>query len=222
MAMSQPSSKKSIHVFASDFLAFPGCPHTAGGNRSMQVISALRRAGHQVTFSMPIISDLAKRHLDRVRPLLTLNDLWCCENFFDPEYVLNRFQPDIAIYCTVNSFRTIKRFAKDIIQIVDLCGPVQFEGFLADASDPRRAMRDGQQLEIHCREMVEKLRYADYVITVSERQKYFWSAYCSLAGFSFVDLNVLVCPVSLELPDVTRNIAPKLTVVYSGWFYPWQ
>jgi glycosyltransferase involved in cell wall biosynthesis len=216
-------SKKSVHVFASDFLPFPGCPRTAGGMRSQQVISAFRRAGHRVTFSMPLNNYMAKRYFDQARSLLTQDDLWCCENHYHAEYVLNRLQPDIAIYCHADSsFRTVRRFARDIVHILDFYGPVQFEGFLMDTADPYTAMHDGRRLETRCREMVEKLRYVDYVVTVSERQKYFWSAYCSLAGFSFADLNVVVCPVSFEAPAVKRNTAPKLTVVYSGGFYPWQ
>ncbi|MGH9628046.1 MAG: glycosyltransferase, partial [Bryobacteraceae bacterium] len=69
---------------------------------------------------------------------------------------------------------------------------------------------------------MDHFRQIDYVVTVSERQKYFWSAYCSLAGFSFADLNVLVCPVSFEIPPVTRSTSPEMSVVYSGGFYPWQ
>jgi glycosyltransferase involved in cell wall biosynthesis len=221
--MENPSNKKSIHVFASDFLPFPGCPRTAGGNRSMQVISALRRAGHQVTFSMPLTTQLARHHLDQVCPLLTSAELWCCENYFDPGVVLNRLAPDIAIYCNVvTCFPTARRFAKDVIQIVDFYGPVQVEELLVCASDLNTRTHDGSHLETMCRDLVEKLRYVDYVITVSERQKYFWSAYCTLAGFSLADLNILVCPVSFEVPTITRQTAPDLTVVSSGGFYPWQ
>ena len=189
----------------------------------MQVISALRRAGHQVTFSMPLTGHLARRHLDQVRPLLTSAELWCCENYSDPDVVLNRLAPDIAIYCNVvGCFPKVRQLAKDVIQIVDFYGPVQLEGLLVGASDLNAATHDGRQLETICRDLVEKLRYVDYVITVSERQKYFWSAYCTLAGFSLADLNILVCPVSFEVPTITRQTAPDLTVVYSGGFYPWQ
>lgn len=222
MMTTSPSSKKSVHVFASDFLPFPGCPRTAGGNRSMQVISAFRKAGHRVTFSMPIVSDLARRHLAQVLPLLTPDEIWCCENFFAQDLVLHHVQPDIAIYCNVNNIRPIKHFSKDVIYVVDLYGPLQFEGFLITAVDPEIAIHDGTLLESECRKLVETFRHVDYLTTVSERQKYFWSAYCTLAGFSFADLNVLVCPVSFEVPSVARRTSDKISVVYSGGFYPWQ
>jgi glycosyltransferase involved in cell wall biosynthesis len=188
----------------------------------MQVIKALRQAGHKVTVSMSLTTHIAKTYAGKVVPHLTEQELWCCNHSEEPEYVLNRLQPDIAVYCNVNQFRTVKRFAKEIIHILDLYGPLQFEGLLIDAHDPEIAVLDGGKLEHRCRELVEKLRFADYLITVSERQKYFWAAYCSLAGFSFADLDVLVCPVSFEVPAVTRHTAPGLTVVYSGGFYPWQ
>lgn len=188
----------------------------------MQVISALRKAGHHVTFSMPLITYVAKQHLERIRPLLTSDDLWCCEHLFEPDFVINRFEPDIAVYCNVNLFRTVKRFAKDVVHVLDLYGPLQFEDLLFQALDPETAIHDPQQLEVRCHKLVDSFRSVDYLVTVSERQKYFWSAYCSLAGFSFADLNVLVCPVSFEVPPVVRKTADKLTVVYSGGFYPWQ
>jgi glycosyltransferase involved in cell wall biosynthesis len=188
----------------------------------MQIISALRRAGHQVTFSMALISQMAKSNLDKVRHLLTPDDLWRCEHYFEPEIVLHRVQPEIVIFCNINLLRTMKRFAREIIFVVDLNGPIQFEGLLVDMRDTEVAMQDGIELEARCREMVEKLRYADYLITVSERQKYFWAAYCSLAGFSLAGLNLLVSPVSVEVPPVERKTAEQMTVVYAGGFYPWQ
>jgi hypothetical protein len=119
-------------------------------------------------------------------------------------------------------FRTVRRFAREIVHIADLCGPVQFESFLVESSDYETAMRDGEHLEARCREMAGKLRFVDYILTVSERQKYFWAAYCSLAGFSLRDINALVCPCSFDIPVAARNPSPRLSMVYSSGFYPWQ
>jgi glycosyltransferase involved in cell wall biosynthesis len=214
---------RSVHVFASDFLACPGLPRTAGGNRSRQVISALQKAGHKVTFSFPLTTHLGKKYGQRIIEGFTAQERWCCERFFDPEIVLNRVQPEVAVYCNVNVFRTVRRFAREIVHIVDLCGPVQFESFLVQSSDYETAMRDGERLEANCREMAEKLRFADYIVTVSERQKYFWSAYCSVAGFALRDIDALVCPCSFDIPPVDqRNPSPRLSMVYSSGFYPWQ
>lgn len=188
----------------------------------MQIINALRHAGHNVSFSMPLDNFLGKKNADSVISKLSETERWACEHFFDPEIVLNRIQPDIALYCNINTFRTIARFSADIIHIVDFYGPLQFEGLLIDAPDYQAAMHDPSMLEARCRAMVNQLRDIDYLVTVSERQKYFWSAYCTLAGFSFADLNVLVCPAAFDVPVVPRAIAPNLTVVYSGGFYPWQ
>jgi glycosyltransferase involved in cell wall biosynthesis len=214
--------KRSIHVFASDFLAYPGLPRTAGGNRSRQVISALRKAGHKVTFSFPLHHNLFQLHGTRIRAELTAEEMWCCEHFFEPDVVLNRVQPEIAVYCNVNTFRTMRRFAREIVHIVDLCGPVQFESFLVQSTDYETAMRDGEHLEACCREMVEKLRFVDYIVTVSERQKYFWAGYCSMAGFNLHDINAVVCPCSFDLPVEERNPSARISMVYSSGFYPWQ
>jgi glycosyltransferase involved in cell wall biosynthesis/FtsZ-binding cell division protein ZapB len=188
----------------------------------MQLISGLRRAGHRVTYSMPLGGYLGRKNLERVRPLLTAEELWASEHYWDPDVVLNRLQADVAITCNVNTFRPPPRFTKDVVQILDLYGPLQFEGLLLDNPDYEAAMHSGALLEERCKAMIQNFRSMDYLVTVSERQKYFWSAYCSLAGFSFAELNLLVCPAAFDIPQVRREPSPRLSVVYSGGFYPWQ
>lgn len=188
----------------------------------MQLISGLRRAGHHVTFSMPLKNFLAGRNVDKILPLLSKEDLWASEHFFEQDVVLNRIQPDVAIGCNINTYRTPPRFPRNIVQIMDMYGPLQFEGLLLDNPNYDEAMVSGPMLESRCRDMVDKFRSVDYVVTVSERQKYFWSAYCSLAGFSFAELNMLVCPAVFDVPPVQRNPSPQMSVVYAGGFYPWQ
>lgn len=214
--------KKHVHVFASDILPYPNCPRSAGSNRSWQIISALRGAGHEVTYSMPLSAHLSRLYAQDIINAFTPEERWSSEHFFEPEVVLNRIAPDIAVYCNVNCFRSVRRFAREIVHILDMYGPLQFEGLLLDSSDYKLAMHDGALLEQRCRELVEKLRFIDHLVTVSERQKYFWAAYCSMAGFAFSDLKILVCPVSFEVPRVARRTASTLTMVYSGGFYPWQ
>jgi glycosyltransferase involved in cell wall biosynthesis len=171
---------------------------------------------------MSLDNFLASKNKDRILPQFSKEEVWASENYYQPEIVLNRIQPDIAIYCNVNTFRAVSRSARDIVQILDFYGPVQLEGLLLTTADHQAAMQDAALLEGACRDMVQKLRQVDYIVTVSERQKYFWSAYCTLAGFSFSDVNVLVCPAAFETPPVTRNPTPHLSVIYSGGFYPWQ
>lgn len=214
--------RRSIHVFATDFLPFPGCSCTAGGNRGIQIISALRNAGHSVTYSMPLVTHAAKLHASKVLPTLTEQERWCCDNFFDSAVVLNRIQPDIAVYGNVETFRPFRNPAKDVIHIFDLNGPIHFEGLIMGSANVDAVVQDGAKMTQRSAMVVEQLRHADYVLTVSDRQKYFWLAYCSLAGFSFADLNVLTCPFSFPVPKCSRDTAPNLTVVHAGGFYPWQ
>ncbi|MCW5981533.1 MAG: glycosyltransferase family 4 protein [Bryobacteraceae bacterium] len=213
-------SQRSIHVFASDSLPFPGCPRTAGGQRSMQVISALRQAGHRVTFSYNTDAFIAKKWADKLNAHLSDEDRWCCEHYNQPEVVLNRLQPDIAIYCNVNTFQTVLRFARDIVHIVDLYGPVHFEALTLTNS--AEAADRGDRVEAQCRGLVDRLREADHIVTVSERQKYFWLAYCSLAGFSFSELDALICPFCFETEALERRPSENLSIVHAGGFYPWQ
>src|SRR5205823_9532700 len=136
------------------------------------------------------------KHIDLIVPQLNAQELWCCDHFFEPEIVLNKIQPDVAIFCNVNTFRSLRRYASDIIQILDLCGPVHFEDFFIQSKNLEANFTNGPMLQGICERLVDRLREADYIITVSQRQKHFWAAYCSLAGFSFADLDPLVCPLS--------------------------
>lgn len=213
-------SIRSIHVFASDSLPFPGCPRTAGGQRSMQVISALRNAGHRVTFSYNTDAFIPKKWAAKLDPHLSEEDRWCCQHYGEPEVVLHRIQPDIAIYCNVNTFQTVRRFAKDIIHIVDLYGPVHFEALML--SNAAGVADEGDRVELQCRGLVERLREVDHIVTVSERQKYFWLAYCSLAGFNFSELNAMICPFCFEAEPMERQPAETMSIVHAGGFYPWQ
>jgi glycosyltransferase involved in cell wall biosynthesis len=214
--------ERKIHVFASDLLPFPGCPCTAGGNRSMQVIKALRSAGHEVTFSMPLDAYLSKAYASRILQQLTAEERWCSDHFSEPDVVLHRIQPDIAIYCNVNCFETVRRFSKETVHILDMYGPLQFEGLLIESHNSEAALLDAALLESRCRSLIGKLQHVDSIVTVSERQKYFWSAYCSMAGFALAEIDVLLCPVAFDIPEVVRQPTGSLTVVYSGGFYPWQ
>src|ERR1044071_8181924 len=72
--------RKTIHVFTSDILPFQGCAHSAGSVRSMQIIAALRNAGHNVTYSMPIGSYLGTIQREYFVPLLTAEEIWCSKH----------------------------------------------------------------------------------------------------------------------------------------------
>ena len=119
-------------------------------------------------------------------------------------------QPDIAIYCNVNTFGPVRRFARDIVQIVDLCGPVHFEELMIVPSQGEiGATLDGERLKALCLRLVERLRAIDYIVTVSERQKYFWLGYCSMAGFLFPELKALVCPFCVDAEPPKRKLSVK-------------
>jgi glycosyltransferase involved in cell wall biosynthesis len=213
--------KRSIHVFATDFLPFPGGQCTAGGLRGSQIINALRQAGHRVTCSMPLTTHAARtEHALTIE--LSADERWLCEHFFEPDVVLNRVEPDIAIYGNIEVLRSVRRFSREIVQIADLNGPIHMESLLMKGSPPALAALDGEEMERASQGILDRLRDIDYVMTVSERQKFFWLAFCSVAGFSLADLEALVCPFSFAVPEAPRRISPELTVVHAGGFYPWQ
>lgn len=204
---------KRIHVFASDVIPFPGCPRSAGGIRSWQIISALQKEGHQVTFSFYLHTFLAEQVRGEIDKNLDDENIWCCNNHFSPDLIIEKIKPDIAIFCNINMLCMVKKHHPDTVIIGDIYGPIHIEDFLMNA----RA-----SLEDDCYQLIANLRKLDYIITVSERQKYFWAAYMSIAGFSLPELDPLICPLSLEIPSITRSPTQTMSVVFSGGFYPWQ
>jgi glycosyltransferase involved in cell wall biosynthesis len=187
----------------------------------MQIIRALRRAGHEVTFSFDLNTYLARLSLDKIRRKLNEDERWCCEHHHEPDIVLGRIQPDIAIYCNVTALHTTWQFAGDVIHIVDLCGATHLEALSAwSAGEGPDVSRPS--LELVSRQLVEKLRHADYLVTGSERQRHFWLAYCTLAGFGFDRSQVAACPFCLDVTAQPRKLTPEPAVIHAGSFYPWQ
>jgi hypothetical protein len=185
----------------------------------MQVISALRNAGHRVSLSFALPGYAGSSPAGNIRPHLSNDDLWCCEHHLRPEIVLNRVQPEIALYCDVSTVSGVRRYANDIVQIVDLCEPLPFAALMSGSSED--AGSNGR-LEHECRQVVERLSQVDYVITVSERQRYFWLAYCSLAGFSFSELRAAVCPFCIETDPLERKPSCCPSLLHAGGFYSWR
>lgn len=208
-------TSKSIHVFTTNFLPPAGSPR-GGDDRAAQIISALTKAGHQVTYSMPLSGDMPDEERAAVVDRLMPDQRWCCDHFDQPEIVLNRLQPDIAIYSGTAAFRTVRRYARDIVEIVDLtCASPLLNVDYESIQDPRKTGH-AKLLETRARRVVDQLRHADYLLTVSESQKYFWLAYCSMAGFSFRELDVRICPVALAPPPAERKLSPSLSLAYAG------
>ncbi len=215
-------SSRSIHVFASDVLPLPGYPQSAGGVRRAQIVAALRQAGHHVTCSFDLTTYLARTAAPAIAESLSADELWCCEHFAEPDVVLNRMQPEIAIHGNVNRFSPLARSASEVVHVVDLNGAIQLEGLALAARGDARGRSETPSIELISRQLIERLRSADYILTASDRQKYFWLAYCSLAGFSFDEVRVLVCPFRMEPLPVERNPAAAPAIIHAGSFYPWQ
>lgn len=171
------------------------------------------KAGNIVTYSFPLQSYLSRMVHSDILDNLDDQLLWCCKFHDKPDVILRNIKPDTVIFCNINHVKKIKKKYTDIILIADLYGPIHFEGFLLDNSS---------SLDSMCNALVKNFQKIDYVITVSERQKYFWAAYLSLAGFSFSDLDALVCPLSLDISEVKRNPSESMSIIFSGGFYPWQ
>jgi glycosyltransferase involved in cell wall biosynthesis len=156
---------------------------------------------------------LAKKVTGELGKNLSEEIIWCCNNHFFPDQVIGKIKPDIVVFCNINLLSMLKKHHPDTIIIGDIYGPIHIEDFL---------MNSRTCLEDDCHQLIENLRKLDYIITVSERQKYFWAAYMSLAGFSLSELDPLICPLSIEVPSITRKSSEKMSVVFSGGFYSWQ
>ena len=198
----------AIHVFSIDWVPAPSDIAGGGGLRSLQVIEALRTAGHSVTYSVP--SDC--RHLRRVgRDSTTLRDIevHSASNQLD---LLEKLRPDIAIWMSPLS-RTIPLSGSgDMIHVCDLLGLPHIEASLG-ATGMERPLRE--RLGRLCGS-------ADLVLTGSDEQNGYW-----LCELSRDRPPPPVAIVPYALPDSLRGAGAtgqaRLTRLHvTGMVYAWS
>ena len=197
-----------VFVFASDVLPLPGLPTSGGGLRSWQLIRGLIENGLEVEYSMPKNVFLGNK-FEAAIPAGERAKAWDFEN---QEELLERFSPDVAIWCNSPTIRVDPDWKGSTRFVADLHGPINMESVFVT----------GRNLEETTAELTEFLRRYDGFSCVSERQRYYWAGLLSAAGRLIDDVPFEVVPLSCEGGGGDRELPEELRLIYAGGFYPWQ
>jgi len=197
-----------IHIFASDVLPLPGLPTSGGGLRSWQLLQGLRRAGLEVSYSMPKHVFLGKMFEDAISP----TDRELAWDFDNQVEILEKIVPDVAIWCNSPTIRVPFEWNGGTRLIADLHGPINIES----------AYVTDRTLEATTEETVERLRRFDGFSCVSERQRYYWTGLLCSGDILIDEVPFVIAPMSVEPDDREKEFPEELRLIYAGGFYPWQ
>jgi len=149
-----------IHVFAIDWVPAASNVASGGGLRSLQVIEALRDAGHTVTWSVPATA----RHIRRVgrgSPALRDVEIHTADNQLE---LLRKLRPEIVFWLAPLSRAVPFTGSGDLVHVCDLIGLPHIEASLGAPG-----------LEGPLRERLGRLcGSADLVLTGSAGQNGYW------------------------------------------------
>jgi hypothetical protein len=207
-----------IHVFTIDILPAPGVVTTGGSLRSQQIIEGLRGRGHEVSYSVPNSTPLARRQWE----LLSDEER---ANAFGPEIggtyldIITRLRPDAVVALWPMAFSFPRRGREGPIIVYDANGLQNVEGFSASV-----ASGAGQgSLTSFTRSYLNKLMTADLLLCGSPEQKAYWQ------GLLSFHLDTVLPPEMIELPyypAVTPTPMPydagPPRLFCAGSFLPWN
>lgn len=198
----------AIHVFAIDWVPAKSDIASGGGLRSLQVIEALREAGHQVTFSIP--ANCRKiRTLGRDHRQLRNIEIHDAHNQID---LLRKLRPDVVVWGPP-LIRTIPLTGcGDLVHVCDVLGLPHVEAAMgAPGLEPLQRER-----------LVALCSGADLVLTGSEEQHGYWLAELTRNGAAAATAIVpYALPASLESDGVIRT--SRLARLHvTGMVYAWS
>jgi hypothetical protein len=198
-----------IHVFAIDWVPGPEDIASGGGLRSLQVIEALRQAGHAVSFSVPrgsrAVQALQLAEPQRLRSL----DLHDGANQID---LIREKRPELVLWLWPTVRQTPCSGLGDIGHLCDLNGLQDYE--MANGSPALLA---------HARRLLgESCTGADMVLTGSPEQHGYWLARLGeAAGAPPAVLGGYALPPSLQ-GRVVAGVSRLKRVHFIGNVYSWS
>jgi hypothetical protein len=197
------SAKRRVVLVTSEVLPGWGYPTAGGGIRAHSLGEALREAGHELIYSLPIS---VLEQVDGPKELR--------EYAHQPEKVadtIHRIGADIAVFEQWQPLSFVDRL--DCPVVVDLPGPLILE----------YSFRGGRALHVEAGSKIRALSRADLYLYSNPVQKAYWLGWTTLAGAP-VDhdwlAHVPICR-SPQLPEPPKN-PPELRFIHGGVFWPWQ
>lgn len=207
-----------IHVFAIDILPSPGIVTTGGSLRSQQIVEGLRRGGHEVTYSVPDSTPLARRQWE----LLSADERG---NAFGGEAgrtyldVIGRLRPDVVVALWPMAFGFPRLGREGPVIVYDVNGLQNVEGFLAGMAS---GLAD-TSLAAFTRRYLNKLATADVLLCGSSEQRAYWQGLLSHHLDSATPPPMIELPYyPAEEPAAEAYRAEPLQLFCAGAFLPWN
>jgi len=192
-----------VLIICGDLPPFPGCPGSGAGLRAFGLGRGLQTKGHQVTWAVP---------REAIPPGTQPPAEVAGHLFRRPE--LNAFiasrKPETVIFQHWTMLFGLKPI--DFPTVIDLHGPTLLETLFQG----RAGLNVFQVHKVHA------FRRADFFTCAGELQKHYWYPWLLLAEHDLRQEIIATVPLSLspDLPE--RRTGPEPTLVYGGFYLPWQ
>lgn len=190
--------KRRVAIVSSCCPPLAGHPVTGGGLRTLQLVEAVRAAGHAPQLFVEAAA------LPAAVEGITAFEL------ADLEATLRAARVSVVIveqWALVRYLGTLDRPL-----IIDLHGSLLLEN----------VYRRGELDLVHdARTKLEALHRADLLLTPAEAQIHHFSAWATLAGFDPRELPIALFPLALPGEPAAREPAASLKMVYGGARWPW-
>ena len=192
-----------VLIICGDLPPFPGHPGSGAGLRAYGLGRGLEAKGHEVIWGVPRAA---------VRPGVTPPQE-VEGNLFDrehlPEFISAR-KPDAVIFQHWTMLFGLKPI--NVPLIIDLHGPTLLETLY----------QDNPGLDVFMVHKVHAFRRADFFTCAGELQKHYWYPWLLLAERDLRRELIAAVPLSLS-PDLPGRLPTnEPTLVYGGFFLPWQ
>lgn len=197
------SNLRRVLVVCPDMPPFDGFPTTGAGLRAWGLGEGLRTNGYDVTYAIPKETAEGNKFTGDPRAVIFTN-----ERFLEIVY---QQRPDALIF---QHWPLVNLLPEPYpYTIIDLHGPLLLETLF----------RAGEETTTYYHQKLKALSKGDFFTCAGERQRNYFYAWLSLAGFDLRQIPIDVVPFSLD-PALPQHQYPadELQFVYGGLFLPWQ
>lgn len=202
---------KEVLLISPDVLPVGDIPASGSGIRAWALGRGLASRGHRVRYTMPKAA-LAGR--ERQVPSEYVRGAWTPETL---QGMVDAMAPDVIVSCGWPNLTWLPR--ANVPVALDLTGPHLLE----------RIYQEHLDAQANSAEKLAALERADFFTCISERQRYYFTAWLAQAGVHPDDIgsSLQVIPYSLD-PDMPEHVWPEdwsseeVRFVYGGIFLPWQ
>lgn len=192
-----------ILIICGDLPPFPGLPGSGAGLRAYGLGMGLKALGHEVTWAVP------EKAIPKGRPVPEEVREHLFERTELPGFIADR-DPDVVIFQHWTLLYGLEPI--NTPTVIDLHGPALLETLY----------QNNPELNEFIVHKLHAFRQADLFTCAGALQKHYWYPWLTMAEHDVRRDILRVVPLSLS-PDMPgRKPSEEVTLVYGGFFLPWQ